>query len=462
MQSKPDSLDADFAIIGATIVTMDAERRVLTDGALAVSGKRIIWVGRADELDGNVNVRERVDGRGRLIAPGFINAHVHVTGDPLTRHYMPDDLNEPDRLFTWVMPRYFAHTEQDEELSATYASLQLLKSGTTTFVEAGTVLHLDHVVTGLRKTGIRARVGAWVEGRAFDDGASEAQLIDQAIKTLEDETAKYPDDGEALIAAWPILVGHNTNPDAVWRAAREIARENKLRITAHMSPYASDPEWFLEQTGRRPVKHLEEIGVLGPELLLTHMTHIDAHEAEAVARSGTSVIFCPFASLKGAFGVAAHGRYDELVREGVKLAFATDGYDCEILPVARLGATILKDLAEDVGEISALKALEKITCEAAEALGLSHEIGSLEPGKKADMVSFDTNHIQWRPLLAPLDQLLWSADARSIADVWVDGARVIRDQQAATLDEDKLLADVQQSAERIIRDAKLPFRRNTV
>ncbi|MEM6912831.1 MAG: amidohydrolase family protein [Pseudomonadota bacterium] len=460
MSGSSEKRKADFAIVDAIVISMDDERRVFNHGALAVKGSRIVWVGPAAEIDDHVEVSQRFDGRGMVITPGFINSHVHITGDPLTRHYMPDDINDPDKLFSWVIPRYFAHTEQDEELSATYAAIELLKSGTTTFVGAGTIRHLDHAVAGLAKTGIRARVGAWIEGRAFEDPSQEPQLIDRAIAALHAETETYPSTDEALIAAWPILVGHNTNPDDVWRAALRLAEEKDLRVTAHMSPYTADPDWYLEHVGRRPVQHLRDIGVLGPKVLLTHMTHLDEAEVRAVVETDTRVIFCPFATLKGAFGASFSGRYTELLQAGVKMAFATDGYDCEILPATRIGSALFKDITGDTATLPALAALEKITCEAAAALGLERDIGSLEVGKNADFICFDTNNVQWRPLLSPLDQLVWSADARSISSVWVNGVCVVKDQQSALLDEEALLAEVQRAAERIISSSKLPFERS--
>ena len=449
-------ISADFAILGATIITMDGTRRVISNGGLAVKEDRIVWVGAENDCLAAVDAQKIIRADGDVICPGFINGHVHTTGDPLTRHYMPDHLGGPDKLATWVIPRYIAHTEEDEQLSAKYCAVELMKAGTTTFVEAGTIRHLDHAIEGFREAGIRGRVGAWVEGRSYDDETNAARLADEAIKILEDETNRYPNDENELIVAWPILVGHNTNPDEVWRAAKKIADENGLSISAHMSPYQADPDWYLSETGHRPVEHLDSLGVLGPNLLLTHMTHVDANETALVGESGTNVVYCPFAALKGAFGVSRHGYYTEFLRRGIKIAFATDGYDAELLQATRVGAAFFKDLESDTTTISAMQALELITCGAAEAVGLESQIGSLETGKKADFIWFDTNNSQWRPLLSPVAQLLWSASSQTIKHVWVDGNLVVDNGRHSTIDEDILLQDVQKAAEAIIERAKLP------
>src|SRR5262249_19828508 len=156
---------------------------------------------------------------------------------------------------------------------------------TTCFLEAGTIRHLDAVVDGLEGSGIRARVGGWVEGRESDP-AHPTGATDRAIKTLEDEIQRYPGADGRRVAAYPILVGHNTNSDAVWQAAKRLADSHGLAVSAHMSPFRSDPDWYLKHTGHRPIEHLAHIGVLGANVALTHLAHIDSHELQLLADSG--------------------------------------------------------------------------------------------------------------------------------------------------------------------------------
>lgn len=450
-------ISADFAIVGATVITMNKSREVIPNGAVAVKGDRIVWVGSADDYDHSVTAEKKINAVSDVLCPGFINTHVHTTGDPLTRHYMPDHIGGPDALVEWVLPRYFAHTPADEQLSAKLCAVELLKSGTTTFIEAGTIRHLDEAVDGFRQTGIRGRVGAWVEGRAFDPEANPKELIDNAIRIMEDEVRRYPATPDSLIGAWPILVGHNTNPAEVWQAAKKIADENNISVAAHMSPYQSDPDWYQENTGMRPANYLGHLGVLDKNLLLTHMTHMDKGELDLLVDTQTNIAFCPFASLKGAFGVSAVSMYTDFLKAGGNITFATDGYDTEILPATRIGAALFKDLEQNTSMITALRALEKITCGAAAAIGMADELGTLERGKKADMLCFNTNNFQWRPFLDPVAQLVWSADSRSLQDVWVDGTRLVSGGKSTLINEEKLLSDAQTAAEDIIKRANLPL-----
>lgn len=449
---------ADTLITGAALVTLDAARRIISDGALAIRGDRIVAVGPSAEVGARIRAREVIDGRRFVVTPGFIDAHIHITGDPLTRGHVPDDLDAgiEERFEHWVMPRFLAHTAADERLSAQLAALQMLRSGTTCFLEAGTIRHLDAVVDGLATTGIRGRVGAWVEGRASE--GDQAAATNRAIRLLEDEMARHSGGSGAKIAAWPILVGHSTNTDEVWQAATSLAARHGAVVSAHMSPYRADPDWYLGHHGRRPIEHLAHIGVLGPRLSLTHVVHLDASEVRLMAESGTNAVVCPLAALRGAFGLARVGRFPELRAAGVNLALGTDGGASDLMPQMALASSLFKDVAQDPRVFGSHEVLEMATARAARLMHLEREIGSLEPGKKADFVLHDTDRPEWQPLLNPLHQLVWSADGRSVHSVWVDGVRVVDGYRSTLLDERALYRQAQAASRELIARSGVPAR----
>ncbi|MDE0156044.1 MAG: amidohydrolase family protein [Gammaproteobacteria bacterium] len=449
---------ADTLIKGAVIVTQDEQRRIIRDGALAIRGDRIAAVGTRAELEDKVNAASVIDGRRFVITPGFIDAHIHITGDPLTRGYVPDDISDAfgDTLRRWVIPRYLAHTPADERLSARLAAVEMLRAGTTCFLEAGTIRYLDEVAEGLVEAGIRGRIGAWVEGRAFSPEDDEAQLTGRAIRKLEQEVERFPADSGTRIAAWPILIGHSTNTDEVWKAAKALADANGLGVSAHMSPYRADSAWYLENLGRRPVEHLADIGVLGDNLCLTHLVHIDDREAALLGESGVNAILCPFAALKGAFGIGALGRAPEMAQAGTNIALGTDGYGSDLMQKMALVAGLFKDARQDTKIFPAGKALDMATLNGAKALQIPDEIGSIAPGKKADFVLHDTDRPEWRPLLNVLQQLVWCADGRGVHSVWVDGVRVVENYRHTLVDEDELYAAAQVAGEAIIKRSGIP------
>ena len=453
----------DWLITGTTLVTMDPQRRIVQDAFLAVRGDRIVGLGKRSELDPRLasEARQTIDGRRFVITPGFINGHIHITGEPLTRSYVPDDLDFAENVFQWQVPLYQAHMPEDERLSAQVAATEMLRTGTTCFLEAGTILDLDAVVDGLRVTGIRGRVGRWTMDRAFDASQDQTALIDAAIRGLEDELERYPAATGQRIAAWPILVGHTTNTDIVWQAAKRLADRSGTGISAHMSPATLDPDWYVAHTGRRPIEHLDHLGVLGGNLSLTHAVHLDAHEAELLARSGTNVAHCPMAALRGGYGVTAVGRFPEMASAGVNLTLGTDGNSgnsSDLMKAVYLVAGLFKDARRDPKQFPAHAALTMATLNGARALQLEHEIGSLEVGKKADFVLHDTDRPEWRPLFNVVNQLVWSVDGRSVHSVWVDGVRVVDNYRATLVDEEELLARAQVAGDAIVKRSGLPLR----
>ncbi len=450
MSERP--VDADLLISGATIITMNAERHVIADGALAIGGDRIVAVGKREALARAVRARQTLDGRRFVMTPGFVDGHIHITGDPLTRGFprgAPDE-TWSEKLSRWVIPIFRAQTPGEEAISAQCAALAMIRYGTTCFLEAGTVSHLDAVMEALAQTGIRGRVGGWVEGRAYDPAEDQAKASAAAIAILESEIARYPDDGEAMLAAWPVLVGHSTNSDDVWRAAKALADQHGLRVSAHMSPRASDPEWFLARYGRRPLEHLADLGVLGANVALTHLADIDRSELDILARSGTHAIHCPHAAFQGGFGLSQIGLFPEMLDRGVNVMLGTDGVAADILSSARLMASVFRDARRDQELIAPATMLELATLNGARAMGLSSVIGSLEVGKKADLVLHDTDLPEWGPVFDAVGQLALSASPGGVHSVWVDGVRLLDDGRATWIDEAKLLADGRQAGLAVI------------
>jgi 5-methylthioadenosine/S-adenosylhomocysteine deaminase len=453
-------IPADLLISGATLITLNAERHVIEDGSLAIAGDRIVAIGKREALARAVTAKSTLDGRRFVMTPGFIDGHVHITGDPLTRGFArgaPED-SWSDKLQRWVIPIFRAQTPADEALAAQCAALSMMRYGTTCFLEAGTVLHLDAVMEALAGSGIRGRVGEWVEGRAYDPLDDQDKVSAAAIAILESEIARYPDDGEVKLAAWPVLVGHSTNSDDVWRAAKALADQHGLRVSAHMSPRNSDPEWFLAKYGRRPLEHLADIGVVGPNLALTHLAAIDANELDILVQSGASAIHCPHAAFQGGFGLSQTGLFPEMIDRGVTVMLGTDGIAADILSSARLMASVFRDARIDQDSFPPTTILELATLNGASAMGMSAQIGSLEVGKKADLVLHDTDLPEWGPIFDVVGQLALSAPPSGVHSVWVDGVRVLDSGHATLIDEEKVMADSRQAGRAVIARTKLPNR----
>ena len=417
---------------------MDHSRRVVRDGAVVVRGTAIAEVGEFAELRSRHPDAEVIGSERAIVTPGYVNAHQHHTGDRLVHSCIPDAIDSQEAIFGWAVPVHEAHTADDDELSATLAAIEAVTNGVTCTVEAGTVAHPDRVVAGMSRVGMRGTIGQWgwdAEGVPF--GAPAAEVLDRQRALLD----RYPAGG--LVEAWVTLVGHDLMSDELVGGAADLARERRAHLTFHMSPHRGDPDSYLARTGVRPFEHLAALGVLGEHLLVAHAVHLDDREIDLVLASRTAIASCPWAYLRLAQGFTSAGRHAELLARGGRIALGCDaenaGDAVDILRAAALFVGIARDRSMDAFALTAHDALALATIGGAEAIGLADRIGSLEPGKRADIVVHATDAPQFVPLSTdPVLQLVWASGGRSVSDVVIDGRVVVRGGSCCTVDLDEL------------------------
>ncbi len=449
----------DLMIEGWHVVTMNVSRDIIRNGAVAVRGGLIVGVGKSVDLRERFDPIETIGGDRFVVTPGMVNSHIHITGEPLTRGYVPDDTPFEENVFMWLCPLYSVYTREEERLSARLAAVEMLKSGTTTFLEAGTIRFLDDVVDELDKVGIRGRVGRWIWDLP-PEPAVYRQDTDEAIAHLQDQLERHPANPDRLVGAWSTLVGHTTCSDPLWKAARELATAHGVGLSFHMSPAKLDPESFIAEFGQRPIQHLADLGVLAPDVAITHCVQIDDSELRLMAETGVHVAHCPTTALKVSYGVTQVGKMPEMVMAGMNLGIGTDGNNAsnysDLMRAVYLVAGLFKDARQDPQMFPAEKAWEMATLGGADLMQMSDQIGSLEVGKAADLVLHDTDRPEWRPLLNVMNQLVWSADGRGVHTVVIDGRKVVENGRMTTIDEDDLYAAVQEAGESITVRSGLP------
>ncbi|MEM9607502.1 MAG: amidohydrolase family protein [Actinomycetota bacterium] len=449
----------DLIIDGWRVVTMNQHRDIITDGAVAVRDGRIAAVDKASVVHGDYTAARTIGGDRFVVTPGMVNSHIHVTGEPLTRGYVPDDTPFVENVFVWLCGLYSVYTAEEERTSAQLAAVEMLKSGTTSFLEAGTIRFLDETIDGLREVGIRGRVGRWVWDLPPEPSVYQ-QRTDEAIGHLQRQLEDFPATPDDRVGAWSILVGHTTCSDPLWKAGRELATEHGTGMSFHMSPATLDPDGFIEEFGQRPMVHLAELGVLGPDVVMTHCVQVDDREVGIIAETGANVAHCPTTALKVSYGVTQVGKMPEMAMAGVNLGIGTDGNNAsnysDLMRATYLVAGLFKDARQDPQMFPAESAYEMATLGGAEALQLSDHVGSLEVDKHADVVLHDTDRPEWRPLLNVMNQLVWSADGRGVHTVVVGGDVVVEDGRMTTIDESALWAKAQEMGEAITVRSGLP------
>jgi len=420
------------------VVTMNSSRDVLVGGAVAIVGDSIAEVGSTSELRAAYPDADVFDATGCVVTPGLIDAHAHQTGSALGRCCNTDLQTSGQQIFEWAVPFHGGHTADDDELSAALCAVEALSNGITTVIEAGTVAHPERGAAAMQRVGIRGSIGTWgwdAEGVPYSAPADEA--LDRQRAVLD----AFPAGG--LVEGWVTLVGHDLCSDELMAGAADLARSRGASMTMHLSPTSSDAESYLARTGRRPVVHLAELGVLGEHLLLGHGVWLDDDELDAVLASRTAIAYCPWVYLRMGQGVLANGRHFELHERGGRIALGCDGTGngpMDILSAAALASGIARDRNVDPLRFGALQALELATIAGAEAVGMADRIGSLEAGKQADVVVHRTDNPYWRPLGDVAMHLIWGTDGRTVSDVFVAGRRVLADGQPTALDSAELAA----------------------
>jgi 5-methylthioadenosine/S-adenosylhomocysteine deaminase len=441
---------SDLLLVGADVVTMDAERRVLTAASVAVSHGAVAGLGTAADLRRRFPDAEELDARECVVVPGLIDAHQHTTGDPLVRSMIPDDISSDESIFDWIVPLHGVHDGDDDELSATITAVDALTRGVTTLLEPGTVANPLRVGAGLQQAGVRGRVGGWgwdVEGMPFAAPADE-------VLARQEETVKALAPNR-LVTGWVTLVGHDLASDELFAAAADLADRLDVGLTLHMSPGENDIAAYAKRSGLRPIEHLDRLGVLGPRLVLGHAVWLDDRELELVLESYSAIASSPGAYLRLGQGYTRAGRHGEFVRRGGRLALGCDSHNAGDVPDVLHAAYLLAALERDRGthRLRADEVFALATVAGAEAVGMGEQLGSIEVGKAADLVVLDTRSIAWTPRGDLALQLVWGGAAGSVRDVVVDGEVVVRDRRPTRVDVDALRAEAADRSASLLRRA---------
>jgi cytosine/adenosine deaminase-related metal-dependent hydrolase len=437
----------------ATIITLDQERRILADGSVLVDGRDIVQVGPAATVRPPRPPDRVVDGRRHVVLPGFVDTHVHLA-EHLTRGLLPDDVPVDRYLPDWLIPLYAVITPEEERVAALLACLEMIRTGTTTFCEAGTLFDVAAVADAVEAIGMRAVLGRWSWDLATGPGRMR-QTTDEALRANEAMLATVHGRADGRIGAWPLLLGFGTASPALMQGARALADRHgvgwgMMQLASHPSRRTAD---------RIPLPELEALGVLTPRTKLAHMVHVGDRDIELLARRGVKVSHCPTAGLKHTKGLAAHGRFPEMLEAGVCVSLGGDSGNgsnhFDMLRLMYLAATLYKDARLDVSVLPAERALEMATRHGAEALLLDGAIGSIEPGKRADLVLYDRDTPEWRPLLDPVNNLVYAASGASVRTVVIDGRVVLDEGRFTTVDERAIYEQAEVLAREQIRRAGL-------
>ncbi|MGH7318937.1 MAG: amidohydrolase family protein [Candidatus Rokuibacteriota bacterium] len=438
-----------------TVITVDPERRILADGSIVVDGRDIVHVGRASEVRPPRAPHRVIDARRTVVLPGFVDTHVHLS-EHLSRGLLLDDIPVDRYLPDWLIPLYAVMTPEEERYSALLACLEMIRTGTTTFCEAGTLFDVPAVADAVERIGMRAILGRWTWDLLGGPPRMQ-QTTEAALRANEAMLASVHGRADGRIGAWPLLLGFGTCSDALMQGAKALA--DRHGVGWGMMHFASHPS--RKTADRIPLAHLDTLGLLAPNTKLSHMVYVTHGDIELLARRGVKISHCPSAGLKHTKGLGTHARFAEMLDRGISVSLGGDSGNgsnhFDMLRLMYLVATVYKDSHLDVGIMPPERALEMATIRGAEALLLDRQIGSLEVGKRADLVLYDLDTPEWRPLLNPVNNLVYAATGASVKTVLIDGRVVLDERRFTTVDEAAILTRVEGLAREQIRRANLPI-----
>jgi cytosine/adenosine deaminase-related metal-dependent hydrolase len=300
-------------------LTLDAERRIINDASILVDGQRIARVGKATEL-ADVGADRVIDGRRFVVTPGFFNGHMHISYAHAVRGIFPDDL--ANRLFH-VFNLQSAMTEQEEYLTTLLGILELLQNGTTCFLDPGTTRFPDACLQAYQDSGIRV---VWSE--CVTDRPAPVNLprfpTDEAIQRSAAFVEKWHGRLDGRIQAWAMAFSCETASADLLRGLKRLVDERGVGLTLHHQSGNAERQRYQVEYGCTPTEYLEQIGVLGSNVMLAHVLGLDAAEVDAIARTGTSVVTCPTSAMKEAKGLHLTGNLPEFLAKGVNVALGSD------------------------------------------------------------------------------------------------------------------------------------------
>ncbi len=429
---------ADVLVLGGIVVTMDERRTILPDGALAIRAGAIADLGSRERIAAGYRAATILDATGCLVIPGLIDAHTHI---PMTLFRgLADDLPLHTWLeqHVWPAERKFINPESVRWASRLGVA-ELLRSGVTTlcdmyFYEG----EVAAVVDALGMRGVLAQV-------FFESAVSTAPELERALADAEQFVAHWHGHSRIVPALGP-HAPYTVSPE-LYRRLHALAERVDVPVVTHLAENQEEDRDIRRRYGRSPVRHLANLGLLDPRLVAAHCVWVDGEEIDLLAAARTCVVHNPRSNLKLASGIAP---VPDMLRAGVLVALGTDGAasnnTLNLFAEIQAAALIHKGIRLDPLAVSAAAALEMATIGGARALKLDHLVGSLEPGKRADLVIIDLDEDNLVPLYDPISHLAYAVQGADVRTVVVDGRIVLREGVLTTADEREIRRRVRELA----------------
>jgi len=439
----------DLLMVGGTVVTMDRNRTIFEDGAIAVRADTIVAIGARHELEGEYTSSETIDVTGKLILPGFINGHTHV---PMTLFRgLHDDVTLADWLYKYIFPAEAKNVNEEFVRWGTrLAAAEQIRGGVTTFADM--YYFEDAVAEETKAAGMRGVLGETL----IDFPAPDNKTRAEAFAYTEKFVKKWQ--GDPLIHAAVAPHSIYTCSQKTLQDAAALARRYHSPILIHTAEMKKEWEDSEKQNGMSPVQYLEKIGLLGPDVVSAHCIFVDEADRNTLARRQVGCVHNPSSNMMLASGVSP---VPEMRAAGVAVGLGTDGpagsnNDLDLMEEMDLAAKLAKITKMNPLALNAKAVVEMATIDGARALHMEKEIGSLEPGKKADLIVIGLDEPNAVPMYDVYAQLAYALKGRDVDTSVIGGRVVMRNRKLLTVNQAEAIAKAREYRKTIATSLGLP------
>jgi 5-methylthioadenosine/S-adenosylhomocysteine deaminase len=421
-------------VSGGAVVTVDAKRNIYNPGAIAIDGTNIVAVGSAAEIAGRFKAKEQIDASGTIVMPGLVNAHSHA---PMVLYRgLADDLRLQEWLEKYIFPAEAKTVSREMVRAGTrLAALEMIQSGTTVYADM--YYFEEEIARTTKAAGMRGVLGQTI----IQFPVPDAKTPQEGLRRTEAFLQEFAKD-ELIVAA---VAPHSpyTVDSKTLLASRALATKYGAPVLIHVAETETELGGSKkDHAGLTPVGYLESIGFFGPRTVINHGVWVNAADMKILRSHAVAVSHNPESNMKLASGIAPVPEY---LTHGIAVGLGTDGAasnnDLDMFEAMRFAALLHKVKTGDPRSIPATTALEMATINGARALGLEKLIGSIEVGKRADLVIVSTSRARLTPLYDPVSHIVYAAHGDDVRTVMVNGRMLMRDRKMLTLDEGAVLAE---------------------
>jgi 5-methylthioadenosine/S-adenosylhomocysteine deaminase len=444
LAAQPARRSVSLVVIGGTVITQDAAHRVVAPGAVAIAGTDIVDVDSPAAIAAKYTAAETIDARSEIVLPGLVNTHTHA---PMVMYRgLADDLALMDWLQKYIFPAE-AKTVSPElvRVGTRLAAVEMIESGTTTFADM--YYFEEEIARATVEAGLRGVLGETIIQFPVADAKTPAEGLARAERFIKE----FKDNGLVVPAIAPHAL--YTNDQSTLLASAEIGRKYDVPVLIHFSETEDEVRGARDQYKMTPAAYLESIGFWGPKTLAAHGVWVTDEDIVILKRRGVGVAHNPESNMKLASGAAPVGKY---LAAGVALGLGTDGAasnnDLDMFEAMRQASFLAKHATHDPTALSAQAALDMATIGGARALHMERLIGSLEAGKRADLITVSMSAVRQTPMYDPVSHLVYATRGDDVRTTIVNGKVLMKDRQVRTINRAAAIADANRLAAKV-RDA---------